>query len=366
MKITSTHDTGNSPLTASGAAVAVNSATTFVHEISQSPDPHSQARINVGGTFTGSTLKADGLSPSGTLWIPLLLVSNAGTRNYGSDTPADSTNTSWTADIRGFGKIRVYNSAGTITSMTVEVVTGTQAEFGGTLSSITTTSGSAFTGGNSFTGGTGVNITSFPDNLASGWSLNEGSNKYVEAISTNGSEQWKIYKNTVWVDGITVVNSANTTGTSIWGASDKGGFFGATPVVKQATFTQTYSTASATVAADTSHTITDSTGGSVSTTALAALTVNSTLTDSTGGSASTTLASVGAGASYLQADQVAIKNALASLAARNVEVRAALVVIQNTLSTLAAELVLVKADALNTKKNVNSVVDAFQAYGLVG
>jgi hypothetical protein len=42
----------------------------------------------------------------------------------------------------------------------------------------------------------------------------------------------------------------------------------------------------------------------------------SAITDSTGGTPSTTLAAITAGASYAQADMVAVKNALASLAAQ--------------------------------------------------
>lgn len=48
------------------------------------------------------------------------------------------------------------------------------------------------------------------------------------------------------------------------------------------------------------------------------------LTDSTGGTAGATLASIGAGGSYLQADQVAIKNAIASLAANQAAIITAL------------------------------------------
>jgi hypothetical protein len=47
----------------------------------------------------------------------------------------------------------------------------------------------------------------------------------------------------------------------------------------------------------------------------------STLTDSTGGTPSTTLAAIAAGAAYAQADMTATKNALASLAARFAEVK---------------------------------------------
>ena len=48
------------------------------------------------------------------------------------------------------------------------------------------------------------------------------------------------------------------------------------------------------------------------------------LTDSTGGTASGTLAAIAAGASYAQADLVAIKNALASIAAQNAAIITAL------------------------------------------
>lgn len=75
-------------------------------------------------------------------------------------------------------------------------------------------------------------------------------------------------------------------------------------------FTQTYSTALATVAA--------------------------ALTDSTGGTASSTLASITAGASYAQADMAAVKNAIASLA----------------------------ADNLGIKKVINSLIDLLQAAGM--
>jgi hypothetical protein len=54
---------------------------------------------------------------------------------------------------------------------------------------------------------------------------------------------------------------------------------------------------------------------------------NNLLTDSTGGTASTTLASIAAGASYTQADMVAVKNALSSLAAA---VNALIVVVQRS------------------------------------
>lgn len=49
------------------------------------------------------------------------------------------------------------------------------------------------------------------------------------------------------------------------------------------------------------------------------------ITDNTGGTASATLAAITAGASYAQADMVAVKNALATIAAKLNEVQATLV-----------------------------------------
>lgn len=86
-----------------------------------------------------------------------------------------------------------------------------------------------------------------------------------------------------------------TTGTKIGTATtEKLGFWNATPVVQPAGAGQ----------------------------AAAAAATQDTLTDSTGGSASTTLAAITAGAEYAQADATAIKNALASLAAQLVKVKA--------------------------------------------
>ena len=55
--------------------------------------------------------------------------------------------------------------------------------------------------------------------------------------------------------------------------------------------------------------------------AAAAAQTQDSLTDSTGGTASTTLAAITAGAAYDQADQTAIKNAIASLAAQLAKIR---------------------------------------------
>lgn len=112
------------------------------------------------------------------------------------------------------------------------------------------------------------------------------------------------------------------------------GIWGVTPAARPGAFTQTYNTTSHTVPADTSHGITDSTGGTPSTSALAALSATVTGVDGSG-----------------------------SNAASKANVDTALGVIRNSLSTLAAELVLTKADCLATKKVAGAIIDDGQSWG---
>lgn len=137
----------------------------------------------------------------------------------------------------------------------------------------------------------------------------------VEALRLNG------------VTGeVSVLQVPVTSGTILGDLAVSGdaGFNGATPVGKATAYTQTYSTAARVVPVATSHTITDSSGGSASTSALAAVT-------QAGNAGSADLAPV-----------------------------------QNNFATLAAELVLVKADLVAAKKVINSLIDDLQALGLVG
>lgn len=115
-----------------------------------------------------------------------------------------------------------------------------------------------------------------------------------------------------------------TTGLKIGTATtQKIGFYNATPVVRPTAYTQTYSTADKTMAARTAAALTDNTGGTVS----------------------TTLAAITAGATYTQADMVAVKNALASL---------------------ADQMNKSRNDSLDIAQVVNAVIDDLQALGLVG
>lgn len=115
-----------------------------------------------------------------------------------------------------------------------------------------------------------------------------------------------------------------------------GGFLASAPPFGSA-WTQTYTTTSHTVANPTTNTITDSSGGSVSTSALASQSVATTSTDGTTPSAACTKTSVDA----------------------------ILVVIRNSISTLAAELALLKADVLADKKNLTSLIDDLQSGSLI-
>lgn len=94
--------------------------------------------------------------------------------------------------------------------------------------------------------------------------------------------------------------------------------------------------------------ITDSTGGTgAAGGTLAAITLGSTLTDNTGGSVSTTLAAIAAGASYAQSDLVAIKNAIASLASANNQDTAQITPIKNAFAVLAAEVNAIRTALVN-------------------
>lgn len=98
-----------------------------------------------------------------------------------------------------------------------------------------------------------------------------------------------------------------------------------------AAMTQTFATADRTIPAVTSHAITDSSGGTASTSAIAAMAASVTGVDGTG-----------------------------SNAASKANVDSQLVIVRNNIATLAAELALTKADLLADKKNLNAVIDSLQ------
>lgn len=138
----------------------------------------------------------------------------------------------------------------------------------------------------------------------------------------------------VRIDAGTIATDT-TTGLKIGTATNqKIAFFNSTPVVKQATFTQTYSTASTTVANLTSATLTDSSGGTADTTVQA-------LPDP---------ADAPADADALREDLVA--NLIPAL--------------RNNIADLTAQVNALRADLENAKQVQNALIDSNQAYGLNG
>lgn len=126
-----------------------------------------------------------------------------------------------------------------------------------------------------------------------------------------------------FADGVDFI-VGSTNGTKFATATtQKIGFYNATPIVRPSAYTQTFATADKTMAARTAATLTNNTGGTVS----------------------TTLAAITAGAAYTQADMTAVKNALASL---------------------ADQVNKIRTDDLDTANVVNSLIDDLQALGLVG
>lgn len=90
-----------------------------------------------------------------------------------------------------------------------------------------------------FSGGTGTNIISLTDNLADALNFKEGANSYLKFTTTNGSEAVVIGKDVTSSGHITIADAKNivvnaTTGTKIGtAASQKLGFYNATPVVQR-------------------------------------------------------------------------------------------------------------------------------------
>lgn len=123
------------------------------------------------------------------------------------------------------------------------------------------------------------------------------------------------------------------------------------------TFTQTYSTATATHADLTSATLTDSSGGAANTT-LAAVTLPTALTVADGtGTNDGTIGAITDNASTIAAVQ--------ELAAACTSARAALSVLRDSDADLAAQCNALRVDLVNAKGVINKIIDALQAAGIV-
>lgn len=123
------------------------------------------------------------------------------------------------------------------------------------------------------------------------------------------------------------------------------------------TFTQTYSTASATHSNLTAAALTDSSGGSANTT-LSAVTVPTALTVTDGtGTNDGTIGAITGDASVIAAVQELAASCNAS--------RAAISVMRDSDADLAAQCNALLTDLTNAKQVINKIIDALQAAGIV-
>lgn len=177
--------------------------------------PDVQAVIGVSGTYTAPTVMIEGKLIGGTIWYPLFARDRASGLQVGGASGiavATSTTTSWLVDTRGFNNIRVYASAGTPTSMLVEIASGQASDFGGVFQSFpfNFSAASSFGAGIAVTGATGTNDLTMPDNLADAFSISEGSNKYITFVTTDSSEGVSVKKDLTMASGTDIIFSGTT------------------------------------------------------------------------------------------------------------------------------------------------------------
>lgn len=149
------------------------------------------------------------------------------------------------------------------------------------------------------------------------------------------------------------------------------------------TFTQTYSTASATVAAATAATMTDNSGGAAADGTIGAVTAPSAITDNSGGvdPGNNTIAVVtnpdlsawngsvdptAAQATAIGGAFTAVKAAVAQLAAKQNVDRTAIIALTDAIKELSTMVNALTADSLGNKQNINKIIDALQAAGIAG
>lgn len=267
-----------------------------------------RAKLAVADAGTGATLVVRGRLRGLTTFVYVP------GRSLKTGLPVDASgftiaaNEGYEFDVTGCDRFEVYASALASGTVSLEARVEPAAPGASPIVAAAAANNATFSAGLTLNGTTGNNAVSVPDNLADAFSIVEGANGYITITTTNSGEAIKLKKNVVLTDAVTITNSANSTGTSLWGASDKGGFFGASPVTKRSAYTQTYSTADKTHANPTATTV------------------------------ATTSATNSSPYGYSQSQADAIVTAVNALV----------------------------ADVADVKQLVNSVIDDLQALGLVG
>jgi len=278
--------------------------------------------IQISGTYGTVQFVVEG-SKDGSKYAALAALRyDTGAVVTGTISPSDNATQLWKVPSEGLVNVRARVTA--IASGTADFDLNADAYVGLPLVAQTQTQGASTTFGSglTFNGATTANVLAIPDNLADALNVKEGANSYLKFTTTDSGELILVGVNLQLADAKNVVLDT-TTGTKIGTATtQKLGFYNATPVARPSAYTQTYSTADKTHANMTS----------------------SDLTDNTGGTANTTLENLADGTTYAN-DHAKIENNFADI---------------------AAEFNKLRADVLDAKQLLNSVVDDLQALGLVG
>lgn len=268
--------------------VTVTTTTAGAQTIDLGKDPiHTSTLVALSGTYTGLTLTFQG-SVDGTVFENIYAIDmSAGIPVAGGTTISSSDNSSsaYKFDSAGFVAIRMNITAlTTVTSLkfvpyscsTVGAPVLYSSSAGGTFSGVQT-----FAAGITFSGATGVNLVKMPDNLADAISIQEGTNKYLTFVTTDGSELISALKNITLSNATTptLLLDVGMTNTGFIGIKGKtSGMFKLTTADATAQ-TLTVSVAAQTVGAAT-YTIPDAAGAAQTfvTLALAQTLTNKTLT----------------------------------------------------------------------------------------
>ncbi len=116
--------------TASATAVAAAAGTsTCFHEPNHN-GPDSVGVLVVAGTFTSATPVVEIKMDGGSVWLGVSLTEQKTLASTAAPAPSNSTTTSYRFSCAGAKFVRGFNTAGTLTAQTMEITTGTAAEFG--------------------------------------------------------------------------------------------------------------------------------------------------------------------------------------------------------------------------------------------
>jgi hypothetical protein len=226
---------------ASGTLSVVNDAVTITPAQNTPIGPDTAAVVGLSGTHSGASVAVEGRIGSGSVWYPIGTVTGDTFAPTNGDAYALGANESVAlrGNVAGYSELRARLTAIGSGSVAAEVTTqpaGSVAGSGGTVIA-TIPATATFSGGITFNGTTGNNVLSIPDNLADALNIKEGSNSYIQIVSTDGSEAVQIKKNLALASDASAaqaIAAGTTNGLKIGTATtQKLGFYNATPIVQR-------------------------------------------------------------------------------------------------------------------------------------